>query len=163
LGVIRPNADSVPRPLVAGSFLLLFPTLSPDGHWLAYSSNETGRDEVFVQPFPNASQGKWQVSTGGGTEPVWAHSGRELFYRGTTNNDIIAVDVTAIPGGAFRAGAPRVLFASGVDTGSGADERQYAVTPDDRHFVIARSVGAAESELMVVQGFIEELKRTVRR
>ncbi len=78
---------------------------SPDGYWLAYASDESGRWEVYVQPYPGPG-GKWQVSTEGGTEPVWNPAGRELFYR--AGNRMMAVPVTFQPG--FSAAKPVVLF-----------------------------------------------------
>ena len=76
------RGDSTTTPLVAaGGFEEVAPALSPDGRWLAYASNESGRYEVYVRPFPDANAGRWQVSRNGGNEPVWAHNGRELFYR----------------------------------------------------------------------------------
>jgi serine/threonine-protein kinase len=160
LGTLRPSEDTIPRPLVAGSFLIQNPTISSDGRWLAYSSNETGHDEVFVQPFPDASRGKWQVSKGGGLEPIWAHSGRELFYR-NAGGDLTVVDVKAMPSGALVTGAPRVLFATGID--NAVDARQFDVTRDDQYFIVARPVLTGESQLMMVQNFREELERAVRR
>jgi Tol biopolymer transport system component len=74
------GADSVGRALVATANDEKSPQLSPDGRWLAYTSNETGQPEVFVRPFPDVAAGKWQVSVGGGFSPLWANSGRELFY-----------------------------------------------------------------------------------
>ena len=69
-------------PLAVTEFDELSPVISPNGRWLAYVSNDTGRDEIYVSPFPEGrSGGQVQVSTDGGREPVWAHSGRELFYR----------------------------------------------------------------------------------
>ena len=56
--------------------------ISPDGRWVAYQSNESGQDEIYVRPFPDADRGRWQISTGGGTRPLWARSGKELFYLG---------------------------------------------------------------------------------
>ena len=78
---IRPAVDTMPVALVATEFAEHSPALSPNGRWLVYVSNRSGRDEVYVVPFPNAEDAMWPVSTGGGSEPVWAHSGRELFYR----------------------------------------------------------------------------------
>lgn len=78
---IRPGVDSAPHVLLAASHAEVDPALSPDGKWLAYTSNETGRHEVYVVPFPNVTAAKWPISTRGGNEPVWAHSGRELFFR----------------------------------------------------------------------------------
>jgi eukaryotic-like serine/threonine-protein kinase len=77
------------------------PRFSPDGHWIAYRSNESGRNEVYVRPYPGPS-GKWQISTEGGTEPVWNPKGRELFYR--NGNKMMVVDVATQP--AFSAGKP---------------------------------------------------------
>ena len=85
--------------------LRVHPRLSPDGRWLAYTSNEPGRVEVFVQPFAGPG-GRSQISTDGGTEPVWSRDGRELFY---LNGDrMMAVEITTAP--TFRAGTPRLLF-----------------------------------------------------
>ena len=81
------------------------PQFSADGHWLAYVSDESGRFEVYVQPYPSAG-GKWQVSADGGTEPVWNRNGRELFYR--SGDKMMAVEITTQPG--FSAGAPKMLF-----------------------------------------------------
>ncbi len=79
--------------------------LSPDGKWLAYQSNESGRAEIYVQAFPSAER-RQQISTAGGWEPVWAPSGRELFYRNA--NQMLAVEIETEEG--LRAGRPHVLF-----------------------------------------------------
>ena len=73
---LRPGQDTEPVVLVVTDFRKGRPTLSPDGRWLAYTSNETGSEEIYVVPFPNAGDAKWAVSTNGGTEPVWSHSGQ---------------------------------------------------------------------------------------
>ncbi|MGH9254272.1 MAG: protein kinase domain-containing protein, partial [Vicinamibacterales bacterium] len=99
------GGDRNPRVVVQTSFTERFARLSPDGRWLAYTSDEPGRVEVFVQPFPGPG-GRTQISTDGGTEPVWSSNGRELFY---INGDrMMAVDVTTTP--VFKAGTPRLLF-----------------------------------------------------
>jgi Tol biopolymer transport system component len=79
--------------------------LSPDGRWMAYISNESGRGEVYVQPYPGPG-GKWQVSVDGGSEPMWNRDGRELFYRNAAR--MMAVAVSTVPG--FSAGRPQLLF-----------------------------------------------------
>ncbi len=133
------------------------PKVSPDGRWLAYTSNESGRNEVYVRPFPNTSDGKWQISTEGGTEPVWAHSGRELFYK--ANGDLMVVEV--LPGAAFETGERRVLF-SIAGFHSFELHQQYDVTSDDQRFVMIRDRSTAEAgELIVVENFFEELKAKV--
>jgi serine/threonine-protein kinase len=86
----RMGVDSA-VPLVATGYDETSPAVSPDGRWLAYTSDESGRPEVYVRPFPNTNDGRWLVSAGGGQEPVWAHSGRELFYRGS--GDLMVVEV----------------------------------------------------------------------
>ena len=74
------GTDSAPTRLLATEFDENAVTLSPDGRWLAYQSDESGEAEIYVRPFPNISSGKWTVSLGGGRVPLWAHNGRELFY-----------------------------------------------------------------------------------
>ena len=133
------------------------PAVSPDGRWLAYASNESGRWEVYVRPFPNTNDGKWLVSTNGGQEPVWAHSGRELFYKGSGNLMVIEV----LPGATFVRGARRALF-SVQGFVSTIFHQQYDVTPDDQRFVMIRNLGAEDAdELIVVENFFEEVKAKV--
>ena len=72
------------EPLVQTPFFERNGEVSPDGRWLAYESNESGQFEVFVRPFPDVNKGRWQVSTGGGTQPLWARNGQELFYLAPT-------------------------------------------------------------------------------
>ena len=90
--VLRQGPDSATVPVAADSgFDENAPVLSPDGRWLAYVSDETGQDEVWVRPFPNVDAGRWQVSARGGTEPLWAHSGRELFYKSQGSMKVVGV------------------------------------------------------------------------
>ena len=103
-----------PRPIVQTRFNEAYPDFSPDGHWLAYASNESGRTEVYVQPYPGPGP-RQQVSTDGGTGPAWSRDGRELFYTTTqtvggqaTHTRMMAVPVGLRP--TFTAGAPRMLF-----------------------------------------------------
>ncbi len=130
------------------------PAVSPDSRWLAHVSNESGQDEVYVRPFPNTNDAKWQISTGGGTEPVWAHSGRELFYKANGNLMVVGV----LPGATFVTGERGVLF-SLAGLNSTRLHQQYDPTPDDQRFVMIRSTGIdAPTELIVVENFFEELK-----
>jgi len=113
------------------------PALSPDGRWLAYASDQSGRQEVYVRPFPPVSTGAvWQVSTDGGTEPVWAHSGRELFFK--ENGWLVAAEVRATP--AFAVVARRRLFnVSGYN--NSAFHPRYAVLPGDQEFLVVGPAG----------------------
>ena len=156
---IRPSMDTLSVPLVATRFTESSPDLSPDGRWLTYTSDESGRDEVYVVPFPNTNAAKWLVSTRGGTEPVWSHSGRELFYRDGDAN-LVAAAVRSNP--TFSVGSVAVLFsAAGFRAGGGA---QYSVSPDDRRFLmIRRSFASTAEKLVVVENWFEELKAKSRK
>ncbi|MBE0594887.1 MAG: PD40 domain-containing protein, partial [Gemmatimonadales bacterium] len=130
---IRPGTDTVPVTLVATPAEETGPAVSHDGHWLAYAADETGRKEIYVRPFPNTDDGKWLVSTNGGTEPAWAHSGRELFYRDGSGN-MVAVSFTA-SGTTFEVRERRVMFPAQTYWAND-DHRWYDVAPDDRRFIL---------------------------
>ena len=151
---LRPGEDTAPVSLVATGFREQAPTLSPDGRWMAYSSNETGTYDVYVVPFPNASA-KWAVSAGGGTEPLWSHGGRELFYR-NGQGDMVAVRVETEP--TFSVGPATVLF-SAAEFRANLNHRQYDVAPDDGRFLMLRPTGEDEvSDWILVLNFFEELR-----
>jgi Tol biopolymer transport system component len=155
---VRPGVDSVPIPLVVTEFSERSPALSPDGRWLAYASNATGRDEVYVRPFPDAGSGLVQVSADGGVEPVWAHSGRELFYRNGAN-ELVAVQVSAGP--AFAWERQDVLFST-ADYILGNVHPVYDVSPDDQRFVMLRiDAELGSTELILVENWAEELRQRV--
>jgi eukaryotic-like serine/threonine-protein kinase len=134
------------------------PQFSPDGHWLAYSSDESGRVEIYVQPYPGPG-GKWQISTDGGNEPVWNRSGRELFYRNA--DKMMAVDVTTQPN--FLAGKPKMLF-EGRYVPSGGTLPDYDVSPDGQRFLMLKPIEQQQvgvTQINVVLNWTEELKRLV--
>jgi serine/threonine-protein kinase len=134
------------------------PRFSPDGRWLAYVSNESGRYEIYVQPYPGPG-GKWQISTEGGTEPAWNYNGRELFYR--CGNKMMAADIATQP--SFAAGKPRMLF-EGPYERSPATSPNYDVSPDGQRFLMLKSAETGESaptQINVVLNWFEELKRRV--
>ena len=136
--------------------------VSPDGRWLAYESDNSGSFEIYVRPFPNVGGGQWQVSTAGGRQPLWARSGKELFYIGA-DGTLLRVPVEA-SGGTWHAGAPVKLLEGRYYTGTGSG-RAYDVSPDGRRFLMikgpATDAGAAPPALIVVQHWDEELKRLV--
>jgi serine/threonine-protein kinase len=149
-----PGAPSIP--LVASNFTELGPTISPNGRWMAYSSNETGQREVFVVPFPNTKEARWPVSVAGGSEPAWSRDGRELFYR-NRRGYMVAVRVETESG--FSTRETTTLFA---DTAFERRDvrRQYDVAPDGKRFIMVRPLSSRhERRLILVQNFFEELKR----
>jgi serine/threonine protein kinase len=156
---IRPGIDTVAVPLVATKFSEIVPVISPDGRWLAYTSNESGQFEIYVVPFPNTAAAKWAVSTRGGTEPLWSHSGKELFYRDVAGN-LVAVEVRSTP--TFSLGRSTALFPAAAYY-SFAGGAQYAIAPDDRRFVMIRQVAGSAAELIVVDNWFEELKAKSRK
>jgi serine/threonine-protein kinase len=128
------------------------PTFSPDGKWLAYVSDESGRAEVYVQPYPGPGA-KWAVSTEGGTEPAWSADGRELYFR--HRDQLVAVGIS--PGTEFRAGRSAPILDSRYETIEGA--RDYDVSPDGKGFVVIRSEGPVEPDrFAVVLNWFTELR-----
>ncbi len=136
------------------------PTFSPDGRWLAYSSLESGRREVYVRPFPGPG-GRWQISTGGGLFPTWSENGRELFYR--TLDSRIKVVTYSVEGDSFRAGTPRLW-----------SERQFTyrevflnfdLHPDGKRFAVlkgAEDTAAQEvTHVNLILNWFEEVRRRV--
>jgi serine/threonine protein kinase/Tol biopolymer transport system component len=131
---------------------------SPDGRWLAYISDESGRYEVYVQPYPGPG-GKWQISTEGGTEPAWNPNGRELFYR--SGNKMMAVDIATQPG--FAVGKPRMLF-EGQYLPTTTTPPYYDVSPDGQRFLMLKpseQTQAGPTQINVVLNWFEELKQKV--
>ena len=151
--------DGVLVPLVVTEFQEWAFSLSPNRRWLAYVSNRSGRDEVYVRPFPDAGASLHQVSTNGGREPVWAHSGRELFYVNGAN-ELVAVQVSSDPG--FAPGQQEVLFSVAAYLRNPA-VAMYDVSPADRRFVMFRfdDDGPVASELIWVENWAEELRQRV--
>jgi serine/threonine-protein kinase len=157
------GASGEPRqvtPLAQTTFDEANAEVSPDSKWLAYQSNESGQYEVYVRPFPEVDRGRWQVSTSGGTRPIWARSGKELFYLAPSG----AVMSVAIEGGStFRAGSPTRLFEGRYLTS--LNFRTYDVSPDGQRFLMIKDAGDDQrlgpATITVVQHFDEELKRLV--
>ncbi len=140
-----------------------YPTISPDGRWVAYVSNESGRFEIYVRPFPGPG-GKWQVSTEGGAEPVWARNGRELFFRSADKMMAVEVNQSRDREGAvaFSASAPRLLFEK-TYMRSPIAYADYDVSPDGQRFLMVREGGnePPPPQINVVLNWFEELKRRV--
>ena len=140
-----------PTPFLITPFDERAPRFSPDGKWLAYVSDESGRNDVYVQPFPGPGR-KWLVSTDGGVDPVWSRDGRELFYR--QEDQMMAVPVATR--GDFSAGRPQRLFEIRFDAGDNGPN--YDVSPDGRWFVMPRrDQGATPGELHLVLNWLSEV------
>jgi len=151
-------SDRKTQPFVRTPFNESAPQFSPDGRWLAYVSNESGHNEIYVQPYPGPG-GKWQISTEGGTEPVWNRNGRELFYR--NGNKLMAVDVATQP--SFAGGKPRLLF-EGPYVPTPATFPNYDVSSDGQRFLMLKPSESAEgapTQINVVLNWFEELKQKV--
>ncbi len=157
LWVLR-MSDRKAQPFLRTPFNEAVPRFSPDGRWLAYISDESGRYEIYVQPYPGPG-GKWQISTEGGTEPVWNPNGRELFYR--SGDKMMAVDIATQP--SFTFGKPRMLF-EGQYQLSRVPAVNYDVSPDGQRFLMIKAseqAQAAVTQINVVLNWFEELKRRV--
>jgi serine/threonine-protein kinase len=144
-------ARPITRPFVKTPAAEMGAVFSPDGQWIAYQSNESGRFEIYVRSFPDGER-VTPVSTDGGVEPVWSHSGRQLFYRGT-NGMLMVVDLG--PGADLRPGQPRALF------DARAYENSFAVAPKDDRLLMIRAVDteSAARVVHVVVNFVSELRR----
>jgi eukaryotic-like serine/threonine-protein kinase len=164
--VMQVELDGTHRvtPLVQTPFVERNGIISPDSRWLAYEANDSGGLEVYVRPFPDVNGGHWQVSTGGGTRPLWARNGQELFYLSPTGA-LMRVGVER--GRSWAATTPTVLIKEGYFAVPGANAgRTYDISPDGQRFLLIKSGGGSEQAaapitLIVVQHFDEELKRLV--
>ena len=150
------------QPLVHTAFNDWNGEISPDGRWLAYESNESGQPQIYVRPFPNVDTGKWQISTASGTKPLWARSGRELFFLDASDR-LTVVPVQTSP--AFSAGNPAKLFDTAYFAGGGLSGRTYDVSPDGKRFLMIKDARDADprsttapASIVVVLNWLEELK-----
>jgi len=156
------------QPLIATPFVEHNGMIAPDGRWLVYESNETGQFEIYVRPFPNVNGGRWQISTAGGIQPLWARSGQELFFLSPLG-EVMSVAVGR--GATWSAGSPVKLFGGRYYAGSGwpanAAAHTYDVSLDGRRFLMIKPAGVGPDQptgapnLIVVQNWLEEVRRLV--
>jgi len=148
--------------LIQGPLVERNAEVSPDGQWLAYESNDSGQPQVFVRPFPDVNKEKIQVSTAGGVQPLWARNGEELFYVAPAG---MLMSVPVKPGTTWTGGTPtRLIEAPYFRGGGGNDSRMYDVSPDGKRFLMIKqdiSANQPSARIVVVQGWLEELKRLV--
>jgi serine/threonine protein kinase len=153
--ILSIEGDRTARPLLASSFNESTPEFSPDGKWLAYVSDETGRLEVYVQPYPSLDR-RWPISTQGGDEPIWSRSGDELFYH-NFEGGLMAVDIRRTP--EFRPSSPRLLFEGLFHRGEG---KSYDVAPDGKRFLmIPFDEPPPPARIEIALNWYEELERLV--
>ena len=156
--VLPLSGERKPFPFIQTPFTKVQSQISPDGRWLAYYSNESGRNEAYIQSFPKPGS-KWQVSTRGGSSPRWRHDGKELFFITDNRRKIMSVSVKA--DSVLELGAPAALFDIHVPASSPVPSRQYYdVTPDGQRFLIDTLVQeASSSPITVVLNWAAGLKR----
>ena len=164
LGVLSLDGERSSEPLLATEFRERNADLSPEGRWIAYQSNASGQAEIYVQPFPNVDESRWQISTGGGTQPLWAPDGHELLYR-APGGAVMAVPVQTEP--TFTAGNGEVVFeGSYFVTGPVMPGRTYDIAPDGQRFLMITAGGgpdetSAPARIIVVEHWFEELNERV--
>ena len=148
-------SDRKPQPFLQTQFNEAAAQFSPDGNWVAYASDESGRNEIYVQPYPGPG-GKWQISTDGGREPLWNRNGRELFYR--NGNKMMSVEIATKP--SFSLGTPKVLFEWRYESLPGISTPNYDVSPDGQRFLMLKAAqqDVSAREIDVVLNWFEELK-----
>jgi len=137
-------------------------SFSPDGHWLAYSSNESGASQAFVRSFPDKG-GQWQISTNGGTAPIFSQNGKDLFYFDVPDDRIMVASYSA-KGDTFVAEKPRIWSGQSMAlTLSGSVGAQYDVAPDGKRLAIATSAGNSTQQdaghVIFLENFLDELQR----
>lgn len=153
---IRPGVDTTVVPIVATSNTEYSPSFSPGGKWLAYSSNETGRFEVYVAPFPNPDGVKWLMSSKGGTAPRWARRGGEIFYL-DLDTRFMVVPVRTVPG--FAVQNSRTLFNAANFVHVAISRRNYDIAPDDQRFLfVQRANGMTSGNVIVVENWFREMR-----
>jgi len=156
IGALTLGGDSDPELLLHTEFDEHSATFSPDGRWIAYVSNESGRDEVYVRTFPEL-QNQTPISTQGGTEPLWSRDGAELFYR--SPHSMMAVSITTEP--SLRLNRPITLFEDRY-LRSGRPWTTYDVAADGQRFLMMQTRGdGATHQISVVLNWFEELKQLV--
>jgi serine/threonine-protein kinase len=157
--VLRLGGDRQRQPLLQTPSNEQAPMFSPDGRWLAYQSDESGRDEVYVRAFPD-SAGRSQVSTDGGSGPVWGRNGRELFYQ---NGDKMMAAAVQTQKSTFVAARPKLLFEGHYETDVYPSYANYDVGLDGQRFLMIKTSEEerAATQINVVLNWFEELKRRV--
>jgi serine/threonine protein kinase len=163
IGAISMEGDRKWRPLLKEKYYEGVPKTSPDGRWMAYCSDESGQQEVYVRPFPEVNTGRLQVSVKGGECPLWSPDGRELFYQ--IGDAVMAVPVKTEP--TFNAGKPAILFRGTYTHWSALEGHPWDIHPDGKRFLMMKepeavaSAGGSPRKINIVLNWFEELKQRV--
>ncbi len=164
--ILSMEGDRKFKPLLDEKYRESQPRISPDGRLMAYTSYESGRDEIYVRPFPDVNAGRWQISRNGGDSPLWSRDGREILYR--NGDEVIAVSVKMSPTLIFE--TPRTLFqgtyVSRVNSAGSWDFETWDISPDGKRFLMIKESGAGGAEgvprkINIVVNWLEELKQRV--
>ena len=167
--MVTMGGDYAWKPLLRESYLENQPRISPDGRWMAYTSDESRRAEVYVRSFPDVNQGRWQVSANGGDSPLWSPDGRERYYR--SGDAAMAVSVRTDPSFSI-VGIPRILFRGTYVQVTGLEGTPWDISPDGKRFLMmkppAPATGAPPAaaahgpkKINIVINWFEELKQRV--
>jgi serine/threonine-protein kinase len=153
------NGSAEPAALMQTRFAEPNADISPDGRWIAYQSDESGRSEIYVRPFPAVDSGLWQLSTTGGTHPLWAKNGRELFY--LTSAGLMSIPIQSAASFAF--GNARVIVKNATDTyWVSSVGRSYDVAPNGERFLMLREESQTAAAIHVVKNWHTELGRLLQ-
>jgi Tol biopolymer transport system component len=137
------------------------PRISHDGRWMAYTSIESGSEEIYIRPFPDVYAERRKISVSGGDSPLWSPDGREIFYR--NGNAVIAVSAKTSPTFIFE--TPRTLFqgtyVSSVNSAGSRDSTTWDISPDGKKFLMMKQSSAGEGlrKILIVLNWLEELKK----
>jgi serine/threonine protein kinase/Tol biopolymer transport system component len=167
IGMLSMEGDRAHKRLLQEDYIEMQPKISPAGRWMAYTSFESGQSEIYVRPFPDVDEGKWQVSKDGGLTPLWSPDGKELFYRGP--DGIMAVSVDSEP--TFKLGKSKFLFGDiyvGL-AGGGMEGHPWDIHPDGKRFLMMKepettadeSTAETPRKIIIVMNWFEELKQRV--
>ncbi len=155
LHVLSMEGERTSQPLFDSEFAERSAAISPNGRFIAYESNESGQFEIYVRPFPNVDDGKWQISRDGGTGPVWAPRGQELFYRHGEAMMVVGIETEPT----FTAGSPVGMFTGRYTMAGGFVN--YDISADGQQFLMIKEEEGQQDQINVVLNWFEELKRLV--